>query len=1155
MLNHRMCSRTACGLALVSILACQALSADACKKDCGVIVAGQPKLWSLSDALYLVGDARERLRNLSATLPGETAGPGDVDPNEVHLRQLNLLLQTLGINVQYDQAQAVKNQDAQNQYQQQVKQYQSDQAARAQLNQQLQTQQDQLAKANNDLTAAKADQARLDALVAGAEAEQTRLQTPQTALQNEQVTAGSPEAAQRDADLGTVNAGLADVGKRLDGLYKSQTDAKAKVAQLTQTQAGAQQAVTDTQTRLSAITTQYPQAPSVTGTGPVSADKIAAGPDLLSDFFTNDSVKTAILQQMNKILAQDPKAPYLQTIRSSIDGYLQTIAQRLTLLRESADPNYDLYFMEVSASVEPSKQAKNHMARARWVFQESQIDWKGLANDLLNQRPDNDATRQSQMATLEAANVKTPADRLAAARKAVQELTAGANGTETGTSLSVLEEAKPYAFELSPAQGAVNVALSDVHDSRLSIVGIFSTLIGIGGGFNYQREHQIYGQFLEQNVYLAAQGKGSNVEFGWDYGPVPGASYTASGTFTTYGVLAVPKYTLQLKFNTKGDWMLKPEKGGTAVPVSEQSNASCYSQAPVNGADQAPPTSCPQNQKSYKLSLPGANSWVSQLLYAPVPAGEEIAVIMTGRGFSAETSILVNDIPLEPRWRLIDSTSGNITYTKGATPQLETMGGKRQVIGSFEVTSQESITMRFRMEDTFTGIPEITVISPQKSIHLNELYLRINWDQTSKRVLLKDAEKNYRLGMSRDFIMFEPADGWQRVDATVLRVCDACVYGAAAPAPAPAPAAPAPAAGAPAAPGGPAATDTADIRLTVTGWTIDKDAEFFVVGNGSEEKVTADREGDSNKWILQGAKVTDGYVTYRIKQGEKTIVQNRVAVPLRPVISSLSSPGGALAGGDQITIAGRHLMNADSVYFGQSSATILARTDTALRVLVPKSDTETKAPVRVVSAIKDLDNRDLASIESDKLWAYSATPAKPAGSTKPLPLGDADDASWRPAPDGTVSASLTFTLPDGMSDPSVSVAKGSGWVTPDFQVVASSISLHNAPTAQAELRVRLSAKKDGATSTVYERIYPVPAPQVVSVMSPDTKGGPVILAGKNLGGVTQVRIGGVTLTPVVRNNTQLTVNGPNLGATAGDFQVFVMSPFGSAEGPVFHYRP
>ena len=58
MLNHRMCSRTACGLALVSILACQALSADACKKDCGVIVAGQPKLWSLSDALYFMGDAR-----------------------------------------------------------------------------------------------------------------------------------------------------------------------------------------------------------------------------------------------------------------------------------------------------------------------------------------------------------------------------------------------------------------------------------------------------------------------------------------------------------------------------------------------------------------------------------------------------------------------------------------------------------------------------------------------------------------------------------------------------------------------------------------------------------------------------------------------------------------------------------------------------------------------------------------------------------------------------------------------------------------------------------------------------------------------------------------------------------------------------------------
>ena len=51
---------------------CGASAASQCRSACGEINIGRPKLWSLGDAQYLVGQAREKLKALRVALPGES---------------------------------------------------------------------------------------------------------------------------------------------------------------------------------------------------------------------------------------------------------------------------------------------------------------------------------------------------------------------------------------------------------------------------------------------------------------------------------------------------------------------------------------------------------------------------------------------------------------------------------------------------------------------------------------------------------------------------------------------------------------------------------------------------------------------------------------------------------------------------------------------------------------------------------------------------------------------------------------------------------------------------------------------------------------------------------------------------------------------------
>lgn len=1097
-------------LFLVLLLTSAPLSfaATVCTDNCGVISIGQPKLWSLSDAQYLVGEARERLKALRVGLPNEPVGLGILNPNEIHLRELNILLQSLGVNVQYDQKAQVENQRALDQASRDEATYTSNRAEVRRLDALLRERREQLEIVETQLAEAKGKDAGVTVRVAAAEAELTRLKARQTEVRALTPAAGSPEAAERDAELSAVASQIAEVEANLAGLRRDQAEFKAGAAELSERQKAIQAEITRLEAQRSAANTDAPTPPSLTTTGPaVGADGQIASANLLSELFKDTDMKAAILEQVRKAITTDPKAPYVQQLNNVVDGYLQTISHRLTMLRQSVDPNYDLYFMEATASVEPSKKAKHHIARARWMFAGGTIDYDELAQNL----PNRQALALRALMTTD----RNP--------RSVQSLLSSLQdkGEDEGARRSVNLDSKPFVFEMSPGQAAVNIARSEVRESRFRIVGIFKTLIGWGGGVDYQRQRDIFRQFLQQDVFIAAQGKGSSSEFGWDFSPMPGSEYLAPGAYTSYGVIAIPKFWNTIRFATKGDWTLKPERGGEAVPVREiTSNASCLAVEEL----------CPHRrirQDPFSIKLPEPSDyWIDRLLYDAVPAGEEISVIIMGKGFSQETSVLINNIPLDPRWRLIDPTSSDVSYSgprNGASPiAVEPGGGERKVVGSFELMSSDSIAMKFRLPDKFVGIPQITVISPRKSIHINDLRdMKINWDNTPRK--LSKIHEEFINGEKQDLVMFQPSGEWKGSTAEVLRVDD---FGF-----------------------------KADIRVRFRGISELGKKQIHVFTEAGKWEAMKDARLDANEWQVAGVPVVDGFIQYQVSDENKVVYQSRVSVGLRPRIDRLDKSSGPAAGGTEIEITGFNFAHTDKVYFGGAEATVLSRSDKALRVRSPKGSADSKAAIRVVSgALRD--GKELASTEADKVFTYAKDSA--AAAPKPSAL-IVEKFPGLPRLEGNnprVDAIVAYKVASDAGKASLKVHNGTTWIAPSptpEELAESRFSLTNVPTQGGKLRIRLYTKKGNeAEAPVDELSFDVPfTPTLNMGVIEATKGTVVILRGTSLQSVTDVQVGRASLKPTLPPQyDQLTFIAPDATEAGADIaKIVAISPLGSADGP------
>src|SRR2546421_9725477 len=71
-----------------------------------IIQIGQPSVWSLGQAHYLLARMHKKNKQLRSRFPDEDA----LDPNKVTATRIDALRSSLSIEGQFDQAMAVKNQ-------------------------------------------------------------------------------------------------------------------------------------------------------------------------------------------------------------------------------------------------------------------------------------------------------------------------------------------------------------------------------------------------------------------------------------------------------------------------------------------------------------------------------------------------------------------------------------------------------------------------------------------------------------------------------------------------------------------------------------------------------------------------------------------------------------------------------------------------------------------------------------------------------------------------------------------------------------------------------------------------------------------------------------------------------------------------------------
>ncbi len=349
--------------------------AKKCKEaECGDIQIGRPKLWSLSDAQYLVGQALQKLRDLRVKLPEN----GELDPNKTHGRELDVVRQFIGVSAEFDQTIQTKNRLEMERYGEERKDVS---AAR-----------ERIWQIDAELATLRAEKVAVDARVAAIVAEEqaltawiTEIDQDITRLGDQQGGGGDapPDDPPPDETTTTEDSSLsADDRSRLDRLQDQRAELleqKFKLASESGKARGDQAALDSHIASLSAeratLAETSASAPTLSTPDPTISDEHKA---LLEAMLEKEGVKEALASRLTKILDGEASLHYVHELDNLVDAQLQVISRRLSLLRQSVDPNYDLYFMETTASLTPTRQARRHVARARWRVSADDIDYDSI---------------------------------------------------------------------------------------------------------------------------------------------------------------------------------------------------------------------------------------------------------------------------------------------------------------------------------------------------------------------------------------------------------------------------------------------------------------------------------------------------------------------------------------------------------------------------------------------------------------------------------------------------------------------------------------------------------------------------------------------------------------------------------------------------------
>jgi hypothetical protein len=273
-----------------------------------------------------------------------------------------------------------------------------------------------------------------------------------------------------------------------------------------------------------------------------------------------------------------------------------------------------------------------------------------------------------------------------------------------------LENREARIVDLFPRQSSLNVNDIKYRSNAFSLKLLFSLISGFGAKANYQRSRERYSQFVQQELYSSAFGKGSR-EFGWTFNPMPGTKRLMSGVRTTYAIMVVPQKATTVILQTTGCYFKRSER---QMPDFE--NALQFQKTKrLAGKGE-----CSQS-KSFIVPIPVLsesenNFWVQEIKYEPVEPSRRVVVSIRGKDFSTQVGVLVDGVALKPALGL-----GQPFIIDDSRTNKEAVPGDTNIKGSFERVSSNQIIASFEMGKDYRGTPTITLIAPGKGLVLNSL--------------------------------------------------------------------------------------------------------------------------------------------------------------------------------------------------------------------------------------------------------------------------------------------------------------------------------------------------------------------------------------------------------------------------------------------------
>jgi hypothetical protein len=638
------------------------------------VEAGQPSIWSLGQAHYLLANMHHKNRSLNIELPT----PGQLDPNKINASKVVVLQQLLEVQAAFDQKLGIENQAAVQNYRESLMRREEAKAKVALL----EKRQVELRQQQQEI---KLSLARLITIDAQRAAERSAT-TPPAAL--------TEEDKQRAIQIAEL---------------------KAKETSLTTEQATLEAELTKQNgVAGSAITAPSVNLPTLESNGSLP---------------TSNGLTKFYQDALTQMVAENASP----SLHSSIilDNFIQMqyeiIAKQLTLLRDEVGPDERILFLELPASIYTvADKGDDYVAQAAWevtgYYDEVQTDKSStpfLADDDDNNNGNNEdpeaKKQEGEKSKSEEDEFKLKQAQLKKAQRK-ERLTKQCIGqpcpitlemiTKKITDNKITDELIPpklpqgvRALDVIPRQSALNINEHHATIKKSAFQFVARWVFGFGAKVNYQRQRELYERFMQQEVFAAGFGKGTN-RFGWTFGPTPGTRRIAPGQRTMFAVLAVPHKTLALKLKATG-------------------RAFKRNQSP----DQAP--SHLIKEKEYIVAVPSEKTtsfWIRNIMYVSVKKGEDITAIIQGRNFSPQLGILINGVPLQKSLTIAQPDVAPSGTTSTATSPV--------IKGAFEITNSRQIILRFSMGSAYTGTPIITFVTPERSSAINFFNLAVNgrWD-------------------------------------------------------------------------------------------------------------------------------------------------------------------------------------------------------------------------------------------------------------------------------------------------------------------------------------------------------------------------------------------------------------------------------------------